>query len=750
MSSVFELFFKYSRETFAHARFVLASGWPVWLLVLLGVLAAVGVAVSLARTHQGLALPKLVTLGLLQTAVLVVALFLFWRPALLSQTLKPKQNSVALLVDTSSSMAYGEGDKSRLQRATEALDASTLPALKREFNVNLYAFAGDTAELKSLDKVPAPGAQTHIGDALLSVLRGAGSGALGAIVLVSDGEDNSSELDAARIAEIASFGVPVDTVGVGREKIPEDLELEDVEIPTEGMPGTTMSAAVSIRHAQGGNAVLKVYDGDAILASKTIPLPNQAGVTTSSVDLDIRNPGLKDLRFTLDALPGERDTANNTQLRPMVVPDDHRSILYIEGEPRWQYKFIRRAVEKDSAIRLASLLRTTPNKFYRQGIDSPDELKDGFPADDATLFKYDALIVGSYAAASLTVKQQQLIKDFVSRRGGTLLMLGGRRGLADGGWGATVVADVLPAQMPNVDKGPSFIRMPAKAVLTDAGALSPITRLANGAEANRKAWEGMPETADFQHLGTLKPGAVVLLDADFQGKREPLLVEQHYGLGNAYILATGGTWRWQMQLPHEDQRQETFWKQLLQTMATSAPPQVTLTTDRVFYPDESRVVLRAAVRDRHFEPSNEATVTVAVDGPAGPSSLAMKKEPGEPGVYRAVYDAAAAGAYRFDAKAEAGGEELGSAETAVRREDNVAENFHLEQNRPLLERLSAATGGHYFSLADVGKIPDAVRFSAAGVVQRQILDLWNMPAAFLLLLLLKGSEWLLRLRWGRL
>jgi hypothetical protein len=205
-----------------------------------------------------------------------------------------------------------------------------------------------------------------------------------------------------------------------------------------------------------------------------------------------------------------------------------------------------------------------------------------------------------------------------------------------------------------------------------------------------------------------------------------------------------------MQLPHEDQRQETYWRQLLQTMATSAPSQITLTSDRVFYPDQSRVVLRAEVRDRHFQPSNDAAVTVAVDGPGGASSLAMQKVPGEPGVYRAVYDAAAPGAYRFDAKAEAGGEELGSAETAVRRADNVAENFHLEQNRPLLERLAAATGGHYYTLAEVDKIADAVRFSSAGVVQRQILDLWNMPAAFLLLLLLKGSEWLLRLRWGRL
>ncbi len=747
---MFDLFFKYSPETFARSHFAFASGWPVWLLALLGVAAAVGVGVSLARTHQGLARARLAALGVLEAAVLVLALVLLWRPALVSETLKPKQNSVAVVLDTSASMSYGEGKESRLQKATQALGAAALPALQREFQVDLYGFASDAVELPSLAKVPAPGPQTHIGDALLSVLRGARSGALGAIVLVSDGEDNSGSLDAARIAEIASFGVPVDTVGVGREKIPEDLELEDVDLPAQALPGTTMSAQVSIRHARGGSADLKVYDGDAILASKTIQLPDEAGVTTRSIDLAIRKPGLEDLRFTLAPLPGERNTINNSLPRPLVVPDEHRSILYIEGEPRWEYKFMRRAVEDKSTVRLASLLRTTPNKFYRQGIESPDELKDGFPSDDATLFKYDALIIGSYEAAALTAKQQQLIRDFVSRRGGSLLMLGGRRGLADGGWGATVVADVLPAQLPNVDSGPSFVRMPAKAVLTDDGARSPILRLAEGDAANRKAWDGMPQIADFQHLGKLKPGAVALLDADFQGKREPLLVAQHYGLGNAYILATGGTWRWQMQLPHEDQRHETFWRQLLQTLAASAPAPVTLTTDRAFYPDETRVALRAEVRDAHFEPASDAKVTLSIDGPKGPSTLEMTPATGAPGVYRATYDAEAPGAYRFDVAAEAGGKALGSAEAAVRREDDVAEHFHVEQNRPLLERLAAATGGRYFSLTDLGKLPDAVRFSDAGVVERQVLELWNMPAAFLLLLLLKGAEWLLRLRWGRL
>jgi hypothetical protein len=343
-----------------------------------------------------------------------------------------------------------------------------------------------------------------------------------------------------------------------------------------------------------------------------------------------------------------------------------------------------------------------------------------------------------------------MIREFVSRRGGTLLMLGGRRGLADGGWGATSVAEVLPARLPMLE-GPSFVRDPAKAVLTALGRTSALTRLDANEERNAALWGGLPDLADFQHVADLKPGAQTLLEAQVGGRTEPLLVHQRYGLGNAYILASGGTWRWQMQLPHEDQRHETFWRQLLQALATTAPQPVTLTSERVFYGDESAVALRAEVRDKLFQPADEATVSVEVsDGLGPPTTIEMRPVAGERGLYEAAYETTHTGVFRFEASARAGEETLGSARFAVRREDGLIEHYRVQQNRPLLERLAAATGGSYFAVRDVSRLPEAVSFSDAGSVERQVLDLWNMPIVFLLLLLLKAGEWLLRLYWGRL
>ena len=144
------------------------------------------------------------------------------------------------------------------------------------------------------------------------------------------------------------------------------------------------------------------------LASEAIQLSG-AGVTTRWVEIEVGATGIRDLKFTLDPLPGETNVINNSRLRPMEVPEQRRHILYIEGEPRWEYKFIRRAIDENPAVRVASLLKTTPNKFYRQGVESPDELVDGFPSEELALFRYDALMIGSFEAAALTPAQQRAV-----------------------------------------------------------------------------------------------------------------------------------------------------------------------------------------------------------------------------------------------------------------------------------------------------------------------------------------------------
>jgi uncharacterized membrane protein len=747
---VFELLFHYPLTVYRKGDFVFASGWPVWLLLLL-VLAAGGALFWHMRRSPGrLSKRQKLTLWALQAAMAATALFALWQPGLSVQSLSSQQNVVSVLLDTSRSMALGDGgDQSRLQRAVAALQNGVIDGLEKRFRVRFYTFSSDADRLESLDQLPPPGPSSRIGDSVASVLRESAAIPLGAVIVVSDGSDNSGSFSRELMAEIRKRNVPIHTVGVGPTKIDNDIELSDVVAPGTALPKSRVSAQVTLRHPGNGETVrLTVKDGAKVLAAKDVTLRRGENVQVEWIDYSAGEPGLRDLSFSVDPLPGEKITGNNTLSRVMDVPRGRKRVLYVEGEPRWEFKFIRRALYDDPSVQLITLLRTSTNKYYRQGVDSADDLKEGFPTTKEELFSYDGLVIGSFEAAFFTPEQQTMIREFVNLRGGTLLMLGGRNGLADGGWGASQVAEALPAKL-EAGAAHTFVREKATVHMTIHGRDSLICRLDSDAAKSAKMWDEMPQVGDYQAIGELKPAAVTLLEGELGRDRFPLLVSQSYGRGKTMILATGATWRWKMQLDHEDERHHTFWRQLLRSLTASSPGPVTLTSDRSLYADDARVKLRAEVRTKTFEIANNAIVNVNVTPETGaPYTIEMHPSPDEPGVYLGDVTAAAPGAYRMEAKAFVGEESLGSAVTHVLRQDGVAEDFQPAQNRELLTRLAEQTGGRYWGVDDLAGLPEEIRFSEAGISARETLDLWDIPAMFLLLAGLKAAEWLLRRRWG--
>ena len=747
---MFEFLFKYSPTVFRKGEFVFASGWPVWLLVILVLLAGGGLAWYLHRNRGRLEGRQPAVIWSLQLGTVALVLFLLWQPAIGIESLRAEQNLVAVLLDTSRSMGLAEDEQTRLEKATAALGAGLIEEIQKKFQVRLYGFAGQLERLESVETIAAEGTSSRIGQAVASVLRESSALPLGAVIIFTDGSDNSGSFDRRAVAEIRRRNVPVHTVGVGRTKIPGDIELADVSVSPRALPHSRLSAQVGIRHSGDGDQTtrLSVRDGSRVLASKQITLSRGQTVHTESVDFDAGEAGIRNLTFQLDPLPGETLAGNNALSRVIEIPRDRRKILYVEGEPRWEYKFLRRTIRDDANVQLVTMLRTSPNKFYRQGVDTDDELAKGFPSRAEELFSYHGLVIGSIEAAFFAPAQQEAIREFVNRRGGSLLMLGGRRGLADGGWGASKVADVLPVKLPE-GSAETFTREPARVEPTVQGRDSLICRLHDDPAENLRLWRDLPPLADYQRVGALKPGAVPLLNLVAADRSLPLLVLQNYGRGKSMILASGGTWLWKMRLPHDDSRHHTFWRQLLRSLVAGTPGPVSLTTDRTLYADNVHVKLRAEVRTKAHQPTNSATVTATLTPELGdPLSLELYPSPDEEGIYEAELTVASPGSYRVEATAHLGDETLGSDTRHFRREDGVAENFRPEQNRELLEKLAEQTGGRYWTLEQVSDLPDEIRFSKAGITSREIMDLWDMPAFFILLLSLRAAEWLLRRRWG--
>jgi len=296
----------------------------------------------------------------------------------------------------------------------------------------------------------------------------------------------------------------------------------------------------------------------------------------------------------------------------------------------------------------------------------------------------------------------------------------------------------------------SFHRNSATAELTTEGADSPITRLLDDPSKNIERWKKLTYLADYQDAGSPKPGAVVLAQMNAGQRKMPLLVTQSYGHGRTAILATGGTWRWQMSEALGDPSHDLFWQQLLRWLVADSAGPVSVSASAHALMDDGSVQLSAQVRDAQFQPAVNARVTAHILGPDGFNALIdLQPSQDTPGQYTAEWTAEKPGGYLAEVTAEGDNkEEIGRDALTFRREDGVAEDFHTEQNRQLLQQLSSQTGGRYWEPGSVKDIPQNISYSEAGISVRTTNELWNMPILFVLLLGLPIAEWLLRRRWG--
>jgi len=801
---MFEFLFNHSLDVFHQANWLFARDWSVWLLCIAIVIALPAIFFSLRSRQIQLrdAPGSLTIVAFFQWVALSTVLVMLWQPILEVSSTAPEDNAISVLVDNSTSMwALDDavardtstdeatnsdavlGGKppaeSRLGQVLEAFsNEGVIETLEEQFTLRFAQFAhqedavevgsnnnGAVKAIESLQDLSSAGARTPLFQELSKEMRSAGERSPAGIVLVTDGGHNARSVENAWWRSISALNVPVYVVAAGSKSLPGDVELAEVDIPGELIPGASVPVTLSLIYdlpeeiADTGvtaKTVVRLFSGDNLLLVEDVNLPADRKRITHTSWLDLPEESLLELRVelsdTLNASDGrrfkDRRMANNTRHRVLPLAGKPRRILYIEGEPRWEFKFMRRALSSFSGLELVSLLRTSPNKLYRQGVKDASELQDGFPVTREALFAYDALIIGSLEAAYLSPEQQRNIQDFVRVRGGTLLMLAGKNGLADGGWARSPVAQALPAGLDGAL--PSFSRERLFVTPTLLGKQTEWLALAASQNDDGQAWDGLPAVADFQRLGDIKPGASVLLQTAGQaaGSAEPVLLWQRYGRGKSYVLATSGTWRWQMGLPAEDQRHEAFWQGFMGELVAGVLTRLSVSTDQFEYLDSSTARLTVDTRDAEFQSDSLTTPVVNIYHPDGTDrTVAMQFDPSIAGRAVADVDVQDVGAYRLEVNLE--GDSDISLTRWITRENNRAEDFGVRRNDALLQRLASATGGAVLELDEIDRLPELMNAGSSLLVRHSELPLWNMPILFLLIIASKLTEWIMRWRTGR-
>jgi uncharacterized membrane protein len=756
MDAVFRFLFKYPLLVFQQGEFTLGASRPTLVIVLaVAALAAAALITYKSIVSEGSPRDRILLVGL-RLALVATLFFCLVRPILVLKAAVPQQNFLGILLDDSRSMLIADKDgQPRSAFVGAQLSGPTAPLLQelqKRFVLRFFKFSSSAGRVTSAADARYDGTSTKLGDALERARDELSGLPLAGLVMVTDGADTSDTSIDDPLASLKARSIPVFPVGVGQERFSRDVQISRVETPRVVLKGSALVVDVVVSQTgyAGKSVPLNVEDGGRIVATEQVTLPPDGESLTARVRFTANESGARLFRFRIPAQDGEEVAQNNARDALLEVRDRREKVLYYEGEPRAEAKFILSAVEDDKNIQVVLLQRTAENKYFRRNVSTPDEVVGGFPKTREELFAYRGLILGSVEAASFTPDQLRMIADFVNKRGGALLMIGGRRSFAEGGWSGTPVGEVLPVAVDNDNgrKAAEFFSGYISPRPTKAGESSPVTQIAETEARSVERWSEMPPVTSVNPIRGVKPGATVLLEGvDKQKNNQIILAWQRYGRGKAIAMPIQDSWLWRMdaKIAVEDTTHATYWRRLVRWMVDGVPDLVNVSTNQDRVEPGEAVKITAEVNDAAYAEVNNANVVATVTSPSGKKSEHLMEwtitrdgeyktsfVPDEPGVYDIKVDGH-----------KTGGETklLGSDELHVRASAGDAEYFDAAMRGSLLRRIADETGGHFFTTSTAAQLPEAVTYTGRGVTVVEERDLWDMPIILIALLGLLAAEW---------
>ena len=775
----------------------IAVGAPAWKWPAMGVAVALLLLVFWVYTRRPArgGIPSLA--GLLKAVALVALTVCLLEPLYRGERPRPQANVVGLVVDTSQSMQIksSNGDRLSEQLATTLkIDAPWRVRLEQDFDVRTYAFDSRLQSVEDFAGVDFSGSASSLNTALATAAARFQNRPVAGLILFTDGNATDALSNDASHGEHAKMGFPIYPVVSDFH----DDEIQDVRIARITTSQTDFEAAPVTVNVQ---AVATGVGGQPMIAR----LMNEKGEELEQQSFTISNEEPEDIRFQfrpkesgtqfyrVDIYPKDKqaeyesgelvsDTTLTNNQRVIAV---HRRagpyrILYVSGRPNWEFKFLRRSLQEDDEIQLVGLVRiarkepkfsfrdkavTSTNPlfagfdddedgqqydepvFVRLGVDEANELREGFPKTKEELYPFHAVVLDDIEAASFTTDQMLMLREFVSARGGGLMLLGGQESFAKGGYAQTPIGEMSPVYVGG--RNVVHIDGPFRVQLTREGWLAPWMRLRSTEVAEQKRLAGMPTFATLNPIRGIKPGASVFATVETAERTDiPALVAQRFGKGRSAALLIGDMWRWAMRRKDgENQDLPQLWRQTMRWLVSDVPRQVDV---QIIKPEDPTEPVQVAVtaHDEEFKSLDNAEVTLTLVGPDGKTvPLSVDPSDEKPGVYTASYWPNQSGGYRVTADvAFPDGTDLGKRTTGWTSDPAAVEFEHLQPNRKMLKRIANESGGEVILLDDLNHFVASLPDRKVPITEQWVYPLWHRPWVLLFALVCLCGEWGLR-RW---
>ena len=651
--------------------------------------------------------------------------------------------TLAVLWDQSGSMATEDVvDPDAPAQAPKSRELAMSPFL----NPDAWAEVGEGMDVVfepfSSDLEPATSA-SDLNSALAGLLEDQPN--LRGVVFLSDGDWNVGDPPARAAALLGIRGVPVFVVPVGSETRLPDVELVSLDAPTFGVVGKPLRVPFVIDSALSEELIttveLTTSTGDKMSREVVIP---PMGRLESTLTWHPANTGEQTLTLTLPMAEGEFNEKNNALEAPVDIREEQLKVLVVESFARWEYRYLRNALERDPGVDVSCLL------FH------PDlgELGGGrgylkkFPGEEG-LAEYDVIVLGDVGIGDgekngLTEEQCQLIRRSVQSQAAGLVFLPGFRGghmsLLD-----TELGELYPVLLDTAQPRGWGSPVPGQFQLTEAGASSLLTRLEENENANHRVWEGLPGFQWFAAALRPKAGSEVLATHSAESSRfgrVPLIVTRTFGTGKILFMGTDGAWRWRKGV--EDKYHYRFWGQVARWMAyqrsMSEGEQL-----RLFYsPDRPKaggvVTLNANATSLSGEPLQQATVIARVEAPSGKTeSVRLASAGGEAwGLFSGSFTPLEGGEYLVTLSCSETGATL---DTEISVQGTSREKLGRPIRREVLEEIARLSGGQLMPKPEVAIVAAAVAELPEPEPRERRLPIWSHPLWAGLVLLLMGVFW---------
>lgn len=783
---------------------------PYWNIVLaLGALAWV---VYVYR-REGRSRPVRVALGIVRGALLAFVLFLLNNPVITLGQSRTEPSVVAVMIDDSVSMRVkdaverpaggGEVSPTRLQAAVDLLagdDQALLKELAKSHQLRLYRFDQDAHPLgvsggaaaattrpssapqepldssiiEALRKLSADGQNTQVIRSLTTVLADLQGQRLAGVVVLTDGRETPTQPLADAFRAIKSFGVKVYPVAVGSDRAPTNIDLQTVAVQDSAFKDDIVSFKATVRASgypaghqvrlilkdKRTGALLKQPDGRS--AEKIVTLAGDDKPVEEELLFKPGQVGPLDVVAVAEPQPGELDEQDNSRTAQIAILDAKISVLYVDGYPRWEYRYIKNEMIRDKTVNISCLLTSADPTFAQEGDPSsegfPGPIKR-FPESLEELMNYDVVLFGDVDPRQFTDSQLQLVADFVSKRGGGFGMVAGPR-WSPPAFRNTAVEALLPVSIARTqpDAGTDVITDGFRPILTREGAASSIFRFfADRALNDRFLKEDLQPIFWYARGVTVKPGvgeayAEHPSDTGPDGRKAPVLVLGRFGAGRTLFSAIDDSWRWRFYTG--EGVFDTYWIQQLRYLARSkklGQRRLTFTANRPAYEQFEQVRLNLRVLDPvllqqlpeavDVEMVDEHNQTVRRDR--------LLKQEGQPKNYTASFAADRVGRFTMRLAPVAG--DAAAMDLPLEVVVPRLELIQPQVDRQLLTRLAAETLGQPVAFTEARtKLPQVIQ-SAAKVIPIQTSEpLWDAPLAMWIFMLLITAEWVLRKVFGML